>query len=78
MSNIYEFYINSIINTKKNLTFESGSLLYNLITQIYMYLKERGNVSFSHLERLFQQFQFLDCVQIIHLINIKKNICHER
>lgn len=78
MSNIYEFYINSIINTKKNLTFESGSLLFNLITQIYMYLKERGNISFSHLDRLFQQFQFLDCVQIIHLINIKKNICHEK
>jgi hypothetical protein len=78
MSNAYEFYVNSIINSEGTCSFKEGTLLNSLINCIHAFIKGRGSVPFSSLERLYQQFQFLDCMQIIHLISIKKNICHEK
>jgi len=77
ISNAYEFYVNSLIALDKNSSFRDGSLIHHTITLLRNYIVGRGDVSFSTLMRVFQQFNHFDVMPLVKLIEHKNNICHD-
>ncbi|MEE2026122.1 hypothetical protein, partial [Alkalimonas mucilaginosa] len=77
MSNAYEFYVNSLIALDRGSSFDKGSLINHTIAQLHRYIIGRGDVSFTNLTRLFQQFNHFDVMPLVKLIEIKGNICHD-
>lgn len=77
LSNAYEFYVNSLIALGKKCCFKKGSLLNQIIDLMQKFILGRGEVSFSNLNRVFQQFNNFDIMSLIKLLELKNNICHD-
>jgi hypothetical protein len=78
LSNAYEFYVNSLIALDKQSNFPNDSLLNQIIVSMQKFVIGRGEVSFSILNRTFQQFNNFDLVSLVKLIEIKNNVCHDQ
>ncbi|GAB1044679.1 MAG: hypothetical protein SPiBPW_30480 [Shewanella algae] len=77
ISNAYEFYVNSLIATDGPSCFIETSLIHHIINLIRNYIVGRGDVSFSTLNKVFQQFNHFDIMPLVKLIELKSNICHD-
>ncbi len=77
IANAYEFYVNSLIALDRGSSFNKGSLIHKTISQLRSYIVGRGDVSFTSLTRLFQQFNHFDVMPLVKLVELKGNICHD-
>jgi len=77
LANIYEFYVNSLYNLNKKPNLNERGLLFKVIDEMLNYLISRGDQTSSRLTKILYQFNQIDCLQIINLVDIKTDICHK-
>jgi hypothetical protein len=77
LANIYEFYVNSLYNLNKKPCFHEQGVLFKIIDGMLSYISSRGNINSSVLMKTIYQFNQIDCLQIINVIDIKTDICHK-
>lgn len=77
LANIYEFYVNSLYNLNQKPKLNKQGLLFRVIDEMLNYLASRGAQTSSKLTKILYQYNQIDCLQIINLVDIKTDICHK-
>ncbi|PSW27578.1 hypothetical protein C9J19_15405 [Photobacterium phosphoreum] len=77
MATIYEFYLNSLFNTNKEINKFGNGILYKILKAALKIISSRGGDDFKDIYKILYQFHSIDACQFICLLKEKLDVSKE-